>query len=208
MAIYQHAGSASNLLNKAPIRFALQEANDPAPTTPQPQSDAPAVEKDEVDAALEEDRRPGKSGADEMLSAHTSPIPQRSPTSSTAAANTAPTKDAASMHAPPHNPDPPPTNAPRMREFEVTAEMSTFHHQGHIERQAHYGGFNVEMKTLVAEDLAASVPLLGMADVLTREVEVPLRIQKRRAEELARVKSLREMWEEGMSGLEDSREAQ
>lgn len=203
LAIYQHESSASDLLNASPIRFTLQEATAPAPT-PSQQTGAVAVEEDEVDAALREERRPGKSGAAEMLSSHK----YASPKQGSDAERRATTKDAAAKQPATDAPTPAPAPTHSIREFQVTADMSTFNHQAYIERQVHYGGFNVDLKTLVAEDLAASVPLLGLADILTRKVEVPARIQSKRAEELAQRKTLREMWEEGMQGVRGSREVE
>lgn len=204
LAIYQHPTSASTLLNASPIRFTLQAAAVPPPS-PQPHLSAPDLddeEEDEVDAALKADLKPGPPGADEMFSSNLYKTPnRRSPSTSsdngtkTATTTTTP-KDTASKSPTAQAPK----TAPTVREFQVTADWSTFNHQAYIERQVQYGGYDVDLKTLVAEDLAASVPVLGMADVLARKVEVPGRIQSRRAEELGRGKSLREMWEEGMRG--------
>lgn len=206
LAIYQHESSASNLLNASPIRFTLQEATVPAPT-PLQQTGTVTVEEDEVDTAPKEERRPGKSGAAEMLSSHKYASPKRGSASSEAE-KPATTKDTAAKQPAAHAPAPAPAMTQTVREFQVTADMSTFNHQAYIERQVHYGGFNVDLKTLVAEDLAASVPLLGLADILTRKVEVPARIQSKRAQELAQRKTLREMWEEGMQGVRGSREVE
>ncbi|KAI9872220.1 MAG: hypothetical protein M1830_001899 [Pleopsidium flavum] len=199
LAIYQHASSASALLNASPIRFALQESH--AHTSgPQPQNGALNDEEDEVDVALKEERKPGKPGAEEMLSSATTGTPKWDSTFSNVQ-NPGSTTDSASQDPAPNTPPPlPPAVIQNVREFQVTADMSTFNHQAYIERQAHYGGFNVELKTIVAEDLAVSVPLLGLADISTKKVEVPFRIQTRRAEELARRKTLKEIWEGGMRG--------
>lgn len=61
----------------------------------------------------------------------------------------------------------------------------------------------MDLKTLVSEDLAASVPSLGLADISTQKMRVPARIQNRRAEELARRKTLKQMWEQGMREKQD-----
>lgn len=193
LAIYGHATSASNLINASPVRFTLQETTAPAPT-PLHQPGPFAIEDDEVDAALNAHRAPGKPGAEEMLAEHTPTGRNRSPASANAGKPER-TEATASKHSAARAPTP-----ASVREFQVTANLSTFNHQAYIERQAHYGGFNVDLKSLVAEDLAASVPLLGLADILARKVEVPGRILSRRAEELGKMKSLREVWEEGMGG--------
>jgi len=196
LAIYGHATSASNLINASPVRFTLHEANDvPAPQPPQHRPGPFAVEDDEVDAALNAHRAPGKSGAEEMLAGHTPTRPHPRSPASPHAGKPERTESTASKPSTARAPAP-----ASVREFQVTGNLSTFNHQAYIERQAHYGGFNVDLKTLVAEDLAASVPLLGLADILARKVEVPGRILSRRAEELGRMKTLREVWEEGMGG--------
>lgn len=193
LAIYGHATSASNLINASPVRFTLQETTPPASTLQQ-HTGPFAIEDDEVDAALNAHRAPGKPGAEEMLAGHTPTRPKRGSASANAGK---PERTESSTSKPSAARAPTPAS---VREFQVTANPSTFNHQAYIERQAHYGGFNVDLKSLVAEDLAASVPLLGLADILARKVEVPGRILTRRAEELGRMKSLREMWEEGRGG--------
>jgi len=201
LAIYQHASSASALLDASPIRFALQEAQAHA-SGPQQQTGVLDVEEDEVDVALKEERKPGKPGAEEMLSGVTAASSKWGSTFTTgrkAASGRVPSPKDSAPEAPPR----PPTGTQSIREFQVTADLSTFNHQAYVERQAYYGGFNVDLKTLVAEDLAASVPSLGLADISTQKMRVPARIQNRRAEELARRKTLKQMWEQGMREKQD-----
>ncbi|MCJ1361737.1 hypothetical protein MMC16_000837 [Acarospora aff. strigata] len=201
LAIYQHASSASKLLDASPIRFALREADTSAIPARQ-ETRTPDTREIGADASREEGREPQKLDAEEI-------IPQGTATSSkwgsTFSNTRGPTKTGASVSKPAEQPPPSrPAVAQSIREFQVTADISTFNHQAYIERQAHYWGFNVDFKTLVAEDLAASVPSLGLVDILTQKAETPIRIQNKRAEEFAQSKTLRQSWEEGMRGIDSS----
>lgn len=99
-------------------------------------------------------------------------------------------------------PPPPPTHTPptpsEFREFHLTISQSTFNHEGYIERQGYYGGFNPDTSTMMAEDLEGRVPLEGMVDCQIRKEEVPSRIMARWREKAEQKKvTLRELWEEG-----------
>lgn len=74
--------------------------------------------------------------------------------------------------------------------------MSSLNHQAYIERQAHYGGWVLSLSTLPIQGLADEVPLPGLADPMVRKTEVPSRVQRKRAETLAKTKTLRQMCEE------------
>lgn len=196
LAIYQHASSASNLLDASPIRFAIQESQGYTPISQQ----QPGVfnhEEDEVDVALREERKPGEAGVDEMLSG-IGPVQSKRGSTPKKTERSEETQAPGAGDSAPKTPPSATATTQSIREFQITADMSTFDHQAYIERQPYYGGFNVDSNTPVAEDLAGSVPLIGLADISTRKGEVPLRIQIRRAEELARKKTLKEIWEDGL----------
>lgn len=82
-----------------------------------------------------------------------------------------------------------------VREFHLVADVSLQDHQGHIERQPYYWGFKAKAnKSFAEEDLAKSVPHLGMSSLPAGMPELPLRIVKRNAEEVASRKTPGQVW--------------
>lgn len=101
-------------------------------------------------------------------------------------------------------PSPTPSDLTRtthqLREFHLTADISHFNHRAYIERQPHCAGFSPDQKSIAAEDLAQSAPLLGLSNLCLRKAEVPMRVINKRSQELAQRKTLTELWEEGIKG--------
>lgn len=85
---------------------------------------------------------------------------------------------------------------PQPREFRLVADLSQLHHRTYINRQPFHGPFKVKTKSLVQEDLAKTVPLIGLSDVDMWRPEVPSRVV-RAAQAESRL-SLRRVWEIGM----------
>ncbi|KAA6415538.1 MAG: hypothetical protein FRX48_00254 [Lasallia pustulata] len=103
------------------------------------------------------------------------------------------------LRTPPSNAHPGPNPDDLHREFQLTISRSHLNHQAYIERQAYYGPFIPDMRSIMAEDLESRVPLKGMADCKLGKEEVPLRIRQRRKErdaERAWV-GLKGLWEMG-----------
>ena len=84
----------------------------------------------------------------------------------------------------------------KAREFHLTADVSFADQQAHLERQEYYWGF-VRNRSFAEEDLARSVPLEGLATVSVTPHQLPSRIVRYRAAEVAARKTLRQLWEEG-----------
>ncbi|KAI9719317.1 MAG: hypothetical protein M1812_003647 [Candelaria pacifica] len=210
LAIYQHASSASNLVAASPLRYGLQSrfAREEL-TRPYHQEDRGIVSSPEMKTATARTSESNDSSNDETSGrvetqgdriyqgTHTSSegpkdssilnTPRQAPPARGADSSTAYTPSVLSE----------PFNG-QLREFQLAAEISHFNHRAYIERQPHYGGFQPDTKSIVAEDLASSVPLVGLSDLCLRKAEVPLRVMSKRAQELAQRKTLREIWEEGM----------
>jgi hypothetical protein len=94
------------------------------------------------------------------------------------------------------------------REFHLTITRSTLNHQAYIQRQHYYGGWRLDEKTLMADDLQGRVPVDGFRDCQLGRGETPLRVRLRRREREdggnealeggpRRRKRLGELWEEG-----------
>lgn len=87
---------------------------------------------------------------------------------------------------------------PEFREFQLKISRSHTNHQAYIERQGYYGGFNMDMSTIMAEDLQDRVPLEGMADCQLKKPGVALWVKDMKKDRLGKKRpTLRQMWEEG-----------
>ncbi|MCJ1350230.1 MAG: hypothetical protein MMC33_000211 [Icmadophila ericetorum] len=84
-------------------------------------------------------------------------------------------------------------------QFQLYVSPSAMNHQAYIERQGYYGRFNVDGRSVIAEDLEPRVPLSGLIDLHISKEEVPLRIRMKRAEtgSMRALPRLRTLWEEG-----------
>lgn len=102
-------------------------------------------------------------------------------------------------------PIPPPPYSPR--EFHLTIERSFMNHHAHIQRQHYYGGFELNLKGLMGDDLGPRVPVAGMADCQLGKPEVPIRYRTKRQQQENEegVMSL-SLWEEGQREREEGRE--
>ena len=88
------------------------------------------------------------------------------------------------------------------REFHLTIERSFLNHHAYIQRQHYYAGFELDVKSLMGDDLRERVPVPGMADCQLEMPEAPLRVRmkrmKKEEEEEEEVGvGLRRLWEEG-----------
>ena len=105
---------------------------------------------------------------------------------------------ASSTEIPIPPPTPPETYSPSQPpiEFELTVSRSSLNHQKYIERQHYYGGFRLNLRSMMADDLDGRVPSQGMADCHINREEKQLRLRLDKGEE-RKVTSLGEMWREG-----------
>lgn len=220
MAIYQHGKAAADLLDASPIRFVLEvdtrgdtlaaahgvETIQLAPDVPEK-----GVDKEGIAAGLE--GLEIKGGIPELGESTESPesgsmarYPQRSADSMGPEAKESEAHSQASSStepeiAPPSssNAKPSPHHELQHREFQLTISRSYLNHQAYIERQAYYGSFTPDMRSIMAEDLESRVPLKGLADCRLGKEEVPLRIRQKRKEKDAERgwMGLKELWEIG-----------
>lgn len=100
----------------------------------------------------------------------------------------------------------PSTSSHTPREFQLTIERSTIQHQLYIQRQHYYGGFKLDLNSLMGEDLEGRVPVAGMADCQLDKPEVPLRVRMKTWRQQDDKWSLRSLWEEGERERERKRE--
>jgi hypothetical protein len=66
-----------------------------------------------------------------------------------------------------------------------------------VERSPTWGSFNVNTHGAVHQDLVRRVPLFGLSDIHTHGYEVPLRVLRKRHDEMKARKSWMQIWEEG-----------
>ncbi|KAE9976903.1 hypothetical protein EG328_002363 [Venturia inaequalis] len=69
--------------------------------------------------------------------------------------------------------------------------------QDFLERSPTWGPFTVHKDNAVQQDLERRVPLVGLSDINVQKREVPLRILRKRQEEMRERKSWMQIWEEG-----------
>ncbi|KAK4697547.1 hypothetical protein P7C71_g546, partial [Lecanoromycetidae sp. Uapishka_2] len=68
------------------------------------------------------------------------------------------------------------------REFHLAITPSTLNHQAYIQRQHYYGGWRLDDRTLMADDLMGRVPVEGFRDCDLSKGETPMRVRLRRRE--------------------------
>lgn len=157
LAIFRDATSAQRALDASPIRFALEKT---VPLTPESHENVSSDQEDlDQDNTFAQDTPP-KEGIDEMLSP--SQLVNRS-----------------LREAPSTKPSPKPTPMPfeaatspakqhqQIRWFQVTLDRSRTVHQDYVERQPFWKQFS-PMKSMAQEDLAKTVPHIGLSDISKR----------------------------------------
>lgn len=220
MAIYQHGKAASDLLDASPLRFVLEVDASGTKAAPayavgvsQQAPDVPVgkANQEGVEGGLEDLERRGSvpetgetaTGSEWGFMARDPPH-ARDPEAGEEGEKE--TDSQASPSTEPESPPLPNSNAdlrshPNLRrlEFQLTISRSHLNHQAYIERQAYYGSFTPDTRTIMAEDLESRVPLKGLADCKLGKEEVPLRIRQKRTEKNAEREwvGLKGLWEMG-----------
>lgn len=220
LAIYQYGKAATDLLDASPIRFLLEvdtRGHTLAPAlsveTTQLAPDVPekVVDKEGIGAGLEglEKRWAIPEVGESTGSAEWGFMARYPQSCADPKGEKVKESEALSRESPSPEPEiapPPPKNTQshshhelQQREFQLTISRSHLNHQAYIERQAYYGSFNPDMRSIMAEDLESRVPLKGLADCKLGKEEVPLRIRQRRKEKDAERGwvGLKELWEIG-----------
>jgi hypothetical protein len=86
---------------------------------------------------------------------------------------------------------------PSFKDIRFFAEYWRGNQQDFLERSPTWGPFAVNKNSATQQDLAKRVPLVGMSDINVHKREVPLRILRKKQEELRAKKSWMQIWEEG-----------
>jgi hypothetical protein len=84
----------------------------------------------------------------------------------------------------------------RQRHYQLQANTSTFHHRDQIDQTVYNGSYQVSGRSLVQEDLAKNVPMVGLSEFTLRKEEKPWRVLRREKEKDETAKSLRQLLEE------------
>lgn len=84
----------------------------------------------------------------------------------------------------------------RQRHYQLQANTSTFHHRDQIDQTMYNGSYQVSGRSLVQEDLAKNVPMVGLSEFTLRKEEKPWRVLRREKERDETAKSLRQLLEE------------
>lgn len=87
----------------------------------------------------------------------------------------------------------------RYREYKLEIRPSNMNHKAYIARQAYFGPFPPDRKTIMAAGLEGRVPLDGIVDCHVGKPEVPLRVRVKMKERGAFKRfSIRELFEKGV----------
>ncbi|KAI4828087.1 hypothetical protein E4T44_09869 [Aureobasidium sp. EXF-8845] len=87
----------------------------------------------------------------------------------------------------------------RQRHYQLQANTSTFHHRDQIDQTMYNGSYQVSGRSLVQEDLAKNVPMVGLSEFTLRKEEKPWRVLRREKERDETAKSLRQLLEEELA---------
>jgi len=186
LAIFQRPESAQQLLASSPLRFSLE-------TTP-------AVDYPEEDLQY-----------DGSKTEFPDDIAQSEPSRTDAQELHAPNKlldstsRSESQHESPSNyesPEPRTKSQPMIKDFRVQAEVWLGKQQDFIERNPLWGEFKLNTYSAIQQDLARRVPLIGLSDLEFNKAEVPVRILRKRQEELGKKKTLSSMWRENQQTVD------
>ncbi|CAA9966837.1 hypothetical protein PTMSG1_10196 [Pyrenophora teres f. maculata] len=155
LAIYSEQASAQRALDASPIRFALEKV-----ISPEAETNAPVIPaEDEDEHIVPTPQTPPKQGIDEIL--RPSKLLNRT---STTTSNAKPAPTPPPM---PFEPLSPRVQKKSTKWFQVTVDRSRAVHQDFIQRQPYWKQFH-PMKSMAQQDLAKSVPHIGLSDVSKR----------------------------------------
>lgn len=214
LAIYQNPASAQEIIEASPLSFEFgkeevvkQKDEGSVVDTVQDQSpvDGSSEEKREwlrQNFALGKNLMPEPSSIATTLDGGMKGAKSRYPQQITKPFTSNPTPSEASATSLPFRPSPNSNsassegNGDKFREFQLTIKRSVLNHQAYIQRQYYYGGFRLDDKSIMSEDLSGRVPAKGMVDCRFDKGEMPLRVRMKR-EEGAKRASLRKVWEQG-----------
>jgi hypothetical protein len=83
-----------------------------------------------------------------------------------------------------------------LKDIRFFAEYWQGKQQDFIERSPTWGPFAINKYSAIQQDLAKRVPLIGLSDIDVKKAEVPLRILRKRQEDMRARKSWMQVWEE------------
>ncbi|KAF2182503.1 hypothetical protein K469DRAFT_585902 [Zopfia rhizophila CBS 207.26] len=200
LAIYRDPDSAQQALNASPIRFALEKVssddgglNTEGQLSGDESDDHTLTLEAPVKDGIEEITRPSRLINRALPNSHASLVASNGPPEET---------DASEPAQIPYQ-DPPASRPTNSKWFQITVDRSRVVHQDFVERQPYWKQFS-PMKSMAQEDLAKVVPHIGLSDVSKRPANqhrTPNKVLKMMSFYVEnRMKSLREMYEEGGRG--------
>lgn len=195
LVIFKHDEAAKHCVDKSPIRFRMGKA---------------PVEQGEDRPVWE--KKTEQNGADvlEAMSRTTSsaPKPKNDPfrdfqQTRSLSTRSLPTPPPREIEIPFISPQPPPQLPSESRVFEIQTNVARVNFRNLVAEAHFHGPFAIDGKSLAQQDLAKSVPAVGLSDINWRAESKPWRVrekeQRREHEGPSRRKTLLEVWEEGES---------
>ncbi|KAF2277821.1 uncharacterized protein EI97DRAFT_374163 [Westerdykella ornata] len=205
LAIFSTAEAAQRALDASPIRFALEKVVPDHFSTGA--LEGAKLGDEDIDSETQTpppSQQPVKDGIDDMLEASpllTPPLPDdnNTTTSSTSSSSSSPTISKKKEAPLPFESELQQKGKLQTKWFQVTIDRSRVIHQDYVERQPYWKDFS-PMKSLAQEDLAKTVPLIGLSDVSKRPPHAhrtPNRVLKTLAEYVENhMPTLKVLWEE------------
>jgi hypothetical protein len=211
LATYRDPVSAQKALDASPIRFSLEAiAGDGAEND----VDESRSEDQPEDGGASMQSQSGEDGVEEIIRPSTLLYRPSDPNSDHFTSATRQTK----VHTPPENQLQENTKDEKvagtgqsekpsktLRWFHLTVDLLRTDQREYVERQPLYNTF-APTKSMAQEDLAKSVPHVGLSDVSVRHksARTPNRILNKQAKAMADRKTLKQMWEETRASLSGS----
>ena len=211
LATYRDPISAQKALDASPIRFSLEAiAGDGAEND----VDESRLEDQPEDSGASMQPQSGEDGVEEIIRPSTLLYRPSDPNSDHFTSATRQTK----VHTPPENQLQENTRDEKvagtgqsenpsktLRWFHLTVDLLRTDQREYVERQPLYNTF-APARSMAQEDLAKSVPHVGLSDVSVRHksARTPNRILNKQAKAMADRKTLKQMWEETRASLSGS----
>lgn len=101
-----------------------------------------------------------------------------------------------------------PRHTSTLKDMRFLAEYWQGNQQDFLERSPTWGPFTINKNSAVQQDLERRVPLVGLSDINIQKKEVPLRILRKRHEEIKARKTWLQIWHEGKAERGENIEGQ
>ncbi|TID26949.1 hypothetical protein E6O75_ATG01442 [Venturia nashicola] len=181
LAVFQRPESAEALINASPVTFTLETQSG----------------NFDDENALEEGREEFPEDIAQKAPSRTDATELHTPNSLTTGSSTPPQPRSSSNSSSQSQQQNIRRRSSTFKDMRCIAEYWRGNQQDFLERSPTWGPFTVYTDNAVQQDLVRRVPLVGLSDINVQKRDVPLRILRKRQEEMRGRKSWMEIWKEG-----------